>query len=132
MLLFANQILLLLDRIQHRPENWFVVHHQVSLAVFRNRLRNYTLHLLGDQSNMFLLILDAQRILVFVAVTNRFDLQDLLQPGRELSMRSLKTAIRQYTPKTATRFVSTTVHSQRVVGSSADSNIALKDDVASC
>src|SRR5207247_880383 len=61
---FRDLFLLLFDRIEHRPEDWVAVDHQVALAVLSDGFRNDLLHCLSSKANVFSIRLKAEGIVL--------------------------------------------------------------------
>src|SRR6185436_7317971 len=96
---FDDLFLLLFDRIEHGPDDWIVVDHQVSISVSRNRFRDYLLHCLGAEADVFALRLDAQRVVWFVLVAQWLQLHDCTESAVEVSFYVLQTFIRENRPR---------------------------------
>ena len=66
---FIDLFLLLLDRVEHGPDDWITFDHQVTVAVRGYGFGNNLLHRLCGEADVFTFRLDAQGIvrLVFVS-----------------------------------------------------------------
>src|SRR5215472_11923820 len=105
LLLSANLPLLLLDGVQHGPQNRIVVHQQIPFVVRAHRFWNHFFHFLSDQADVLLGVVDAQGILLFVLVTNGVELQDLLEAGMEAAEDILEPAVRESVPRAAAKLI---------------------------
>jgi len=59
-----NLLLLFLDGIEHGPEDWIAVDHQVALAVLSDSFRDDLLHCLSSKANVFSIRLKAEGIVL--------------------------------------------------------------------
>src|SRR5215213_4493454 len=80
---FHDFLLLFLDRVEHGPQDRIAVHHQITIRVRYYGFRDYLLHCLRSEANVFTLRLNAQSIVRSVLVPNRLQLHDCLQSAIE-------------------------------------------------
>src|SRR5271157_5237929 len=114
-LLMLKLPLLFLDRVHHRPDDGIVVHQQVAFAVFRDCFGDNSLHFLRDHSDMFFHIANAHRIVCFVAIANRVNLQNLAQAGTEAAVKVLEAAIGIRAPGASSGFIGAAIDGEEIV-----------------
>ena len=79
-------LLLLFDGIEHRPQNRIVVDLQIAAGCAAHSFGQHALHGLGAEADVFALAPQPQRVIRFVFVTQRLQLPQRLQTGRELAL----------------------------------------------
>src|SRR5215212_8394697 len=101
---FHDFLLLFLDRVEHGPQDRITVHHQITIRVRHYGFRDYLLHCLRSEANVFTLRLNAQSIVRPVLVSYRLQLQDSLQSGVERALDVLQAHIGKDCPRSTSSF----------------------------
>ena len=113
--LLSDLLLLLLDGVQHRPDDWVIVHQKVSFAVFSHSLRNDLLNFLRNKSDVLFAVMNIHGVLVLVAVAHRTNAKNLAQARRVSAFQVLQATIGERTPRTAASFVGAAIHRESVI-----------------
>jgi len=108
--------LLLLDSVQHRPQNRVVVDEEVAAAIGAYGLRNHLLHVLGYEAHVLLSVPNPHGVALSIAIANRGKLQNCIKAGAVRPGNCFESAIGEDAPGSAAGLIGATVHGQRIVG----------------